>query len=31
MKINKNIIKKIDTIKNADLVVKLLQSYGKQK
>lgn len=31
MKINKNIIKAIDIIKNGDLVVKLLQAYGKRK
>jgi len=31
MKINKNIIKAVDIIKNGDLVVKLLQSYAKRK
>lgn len=31
MIINNNIIKQIEIIKNADLVVKLLQAYGKRK
>lgn len=31
MKINKDLINSINIIKNGDLVVKLLQSYGKRK